>query len=283
MLDDDARVRRLRDEPRTDRSLDERMHRFCEALQTRLCQAFERLDGTARFSQEAWVWTGGGGGIARVMEGGAVVARSAVRVAAVHGVLPAWTARRLSVAVQPFAATGLTLAVRAVNPYVPAVHAGFHYVRLGEDPVAAADGWFGGGAVLTGVYPFREDTEAFDRVWKALCERHPGVADYVRFEAWRDERFPLPHGQDAQSAGGFFFDGLRDDPEGTFHFIREAGRALLSAYVPLVERRRAMPWRAAASEQLERGRYAERDRLFDPGTPEAEVMRFFPPPGPGAA
>jgi len=203
-----------------------------------------------------------------VIEGGAVFAKGGVEVSAVHGDLPERAAQGLGVVPQPFFATGLSLVVHAVSPYVPAVHARFHYFRLGADPFAPADHWFGGGADLTPVYPFREDAADFHRVWKAVCDRHPGVADYARFKAWCDEHYYLPHRAEARGVGGIFFDGLRDDPEGAFHFVREAGRALLSAYVPLVARRKGMPWgeREAAFQRLRRGRYAEFALAFDRGT-----------------
>jgi coproporphyrinogen III oxidase len=305
-LDDRARVQRLREAPRTDLTLGERMHRFCEALQTRLVGALARLDGTARRSREAWAHPGGGGGVTHGIEDGAVFARAAVEVSAVREEPPAWAA------LQPCFSTGLTLAVYPVNPYVPAVLAHLRYRRLGADPFAPAEQAFGGEAVLVPVYPFREDAEAFHRVWKAVCDRHPSVADYRRFKARADEAFALPRRREALGVGGLFFDGLRDDPEGAFHFVREAGRALLAAYVPLVERRRATPYgaREAAFQTLRRARLAEFcaagdreaglgleirqpiERLLrtlppsaaeppgeppEPGTPEAEALRCFRP------
>src|SRR5690606_19879087 len=124
-LDDEARVRRLREEPRTDVLLGERVHRFCEALQTRICHEIERVDGRAAFSRDAWERPGGGGGLARVIENGAVYAKGGVNVSAVHGDLPERAAKGLGAAPQPFFATGISLVLHAVNPYVPTVHASF--------------------------------------------------------------------------------------------------------------------------------------------------------------
>jgi coproporphyrinogen III oxidase len=308
-LDDHARVQRLRAAPRTDRPLGERMHRFCEALQTRLCRALERLDGAARFTHDPWARPGGGGGTLSVMEDGAVFARAVVEVWALDGRLPAPAAEVLGVAPQPCFASGLSLVAHAVNPYVPSILAHLRYLRLGEDPFAPADRWFGGRAVLVPVYPSREDAEAFHRAWKAVCDRHPGVADYRRFKGQCDDATYLPHRRQTLGVGGLAFDGLRDDPEGVFFFVREVGRALPSAYVPLVERRRATPYgaREVAFQQLRRGRHAEfclavdRDTRLaravagertlrglppaaawpgaegEPGTPEAEAARLLQP------
>src|SRR5690606_31407464 len=124
------------------------------------------------------------------------------------------------------------------SPYVPTVHANFRYFALGEDLLRPIDQWFGGGADLTPYYPDLEDIRHFHRVWKDVCDRHPGVADYARFKQQCDAYFFLPHRQEARGVGGIFYDYLRDDPESTFLFMRDAGRAFLKSYVPIVERRR---------------------------------------------
>jgi coproporphyrinogen III oxidase len=274
MLDDHARVGRLREEPRTDVAMGERMHRFVSALQTRVCKEVEALDGQAKFRSDVWERPGGGGGLTRVMEGGAVLAKGGVNVSAVHGPLEERAAAALGVAAGTrFFATGLSLVLHAVNPYVPTVHANFRYFALGGSggtpaPFRPDDQWFGGGADLTPVYPFEDDAVHFHRVWKTVCDRHPGVADYGRFKAGCDRYFHLPHRDESRGVGGIFFDHLRDDPEGAFLFVRDAARAFLSAYLPLAERRKAIPYgaREVDFQGLRRGRYAEFNLAYDRGT-----------------
>lgn len=268
MLDDHRRAARLREEPRTDRFLGERMQRFVEALQTRIVKEFERLDGEATFSSDRWEHHAGGGGLSRVIEGGRVWEKGGVNVSAVRGTLPERMARAFGVDAKPFFATGLSLVMHPRNPYVPAVHANFRYFALGEDLFRPDDQWFGGGADLTPYYPEIEDACHFHGVWKRVCDAHPSVADYAAFKRACDDYFFLPHRQEARGVGGIFFDYLRNDPEGTFLFVRQAGRAFLSSYVPLVEKHRDRPFgeRERAYQAHRRGRYAEFNLAYDRGT-----------------
>ncbi len=311
MADDHRRADRLRREPRTDRSLGARMHAFVEALQTRLCRAFERLDGAATFGTDRWERPGGGGGLTRIIADGDLWEKGGVSTSAVWGELPGRMVDALGVSAGTFFATGLSLVMHPQSPYVPAVHANFRYFALGDDPLDPADQWFGGGADLTPVYPERADAEHFHRVWKQVCGEHE-AADYPAFKQQCDAYFYLPHRAETRGVGGIFFDYLRGDPEGTFLFVRQAGRAFLSSYVPLVERHRSRAWgeRERDFQAHRRGRYAEFNLAFDrgtrfgldtggrtesvlmslpplvrwdydwhpaPGTPEAEALAFFHP------
>jgi len=62
-------------------SLKQRMAAFTQALQDEICGALERLDGAARFREDAWTRPGGGGGRSRVLEDGAVLEKAGVGVA----------------------------------------------------------------------------------------------------------------------------------------------------------------------------------------------------------
>lgn len=311
MLDDQRRADRLREDPRTDIPMGARMQRFVEALQTRICKAFERLDGEAQFSSDEWSRPGGGGGLTRVIADGAVWEKGGVSTSAVHGLLPERMAQSFGVAPTSFFATGLSLVMHPRNPYVPTVHANFRYFALGDDPFDPVDQWFGGGADLTPYYPERADAEHFHGVWKSVCDEH-AVANYRAFKQQCDAYFFLPHRDEARGVGGIFFDYLRDDPEGTFLFVRQTGRAFLSSYVPIAERQKGRDYgeRERDFQAHRRGRYAEFNLAFDrgtrfgletggrtesilmslppvvrwdydwhpePGTPEAEAQTFFQP------
>lgn len=267
MLDDHRRADRLRQHPRTDRSMGERMQRFVEALQKRIIKAFERIDGAATFGADRWERPGGGGGLTRVITGGNVWEKGGVSTSAVHGQLPERMAHSFGVESSPFFATGISLVMHPRNPYVPSVHANFRYFALGPDLLNPLDQWFGGGADLTPYYPERDDAEHFHRTWKSVCDDHD-TADYLAFKRHCDEYFYLPHRGESRGIGGIFFDYLRDDPEGSFLFVRQAGRAFLSAYLPLVERHKDRPFgeRERDYQAHRRGRYAEFNLAFDRGT-----------------
>ncbi|MDX1531317.1 MAG: oxygen-dependent coproporphyrinogen oxidase [Rhodothermales bacterium] len=277
MLDDHRRAQKLREEPRTDLAMAHRMQRFVEALQTRIVKELERIEreagGDATFGADRWERANpddsdGGGGLSRVIEGGAVWEKGGVNVSAVYGPLPERMALAFEVPPTRFFATGLSLVVHPRNPYVPTVHANFRYFALGEDLGRPQDQWFGGGADLTPYYPERADAAHFHGVWKRVCDAHPGVADYAAFKRACDAYFFLPHRQEARGVGGVFFDYLRDDPEGTFLFVRQAGRAFLSSYVPVAERHAGRDYgeRERRYQAHRRGRYAEFNLVYDRGT-----------------
>jgi coproporphyrinogen III oxidase len=150
------------------------------------------------------------------------------------------------------------------NPHVPTCHANFRYLEHGDKA------WFGGGADLTPYYFHADDEEHFHAVWRAVCERHPDVADYPRFRDACDRYFFLPHRGERRGVGGIFFDYLfvEDRADALLAFVHDAGNAFLDAYVPIVRRRRAT---AATKDQRtwqerRRGRYVEFNLLYDRGT-----------------
>ena len=262
------RVETLRENPRKDIPLAHRMKRFVEALQVRITKKLEQVDGSTSFQVDRWEReNGGGGGITAVIEGGDVFEKGGVNTSAVHGPLPDRMAEVLEVDAKPFYATGLSLVVHPRSPYVPTVHANFRYFALGDDLMNPDDQWFGGGADLTPYYPRLEDAQHFHQVWKRVCDRHE-VADYDAFKQECDDYFYLDHRNEARGVGGIFYDYLRDDPEGTFFFSREAGRAFLDSYLPIVERRLADDWgkRERKFQLRRRGRYVEFNLVYDRGT-----------------
>lgn len=268
MGDTFERVQTLREEPRDDIPLAHRMKRFVEALQIRITKKLEDADGSTSFRVDKWDREEGGGGITAVLDGGRVFEKAGVNTSAVHGALPERLAEILEVEAKPFFATGLSLVIHPRSPHIPTVHANFRYFALGEDLMNPEDQWFGGGADLTPYYPRLEDVKHFHRVWKRVCDRHNGVADYDAFKDNCDEYFFLPHRDEARGVGGIFYDYLREDPEGTFFFSRQAGRTFLQSYLPIVERRKNAEWgeRERRFQLVRRGRYVEFNLLYDRGT-----------------
>jgi coproporphyrinogen III oxidase len=268
MADDQARAERLSENPRTDIPMAHRMQRFVEALQIRIIKKLESIDSGMSFTVDDWERDGGGGGITSVIEGGEVFEKGGVNTSAVHGELPARMAKVLEVDQKPFFATGLSLVIHPRNPHVPTVHANFRYFALGDDLMEPDDQWFGGGADLTPYYPRLEDAQHFHRVWKEVCDEHDRVADYEAFKQECDDYFYLPHREEARGVGGIFYDYLRDDPEHTFLFSRDAGRAFLRSYLPIVERRVEADYGEHEREYqaVRRGRYVEFNLLYDRGT-----------------
>jgi coproporphyrinogen III oxidase len=231
-------------------------------LQDRVCAALEALDGSARFREDAWDRAGGGGGRSRVLADGAVFEKAGVNFSDVYGELSEEFARRIPGDGQQFTATGVSLVLHPRSPLVPTVHANFRFLTKGDKQ------WFGGGADLTPYYPFREDVIHFHRVWKEVCTRHEPVVNYRALKEICDRYFYLPHRGEARGVGGIFFDYLEANPEAAFAFVRDAGDAVLDAYLPIARRRKDLPYteRQRLFQQHRRGRYVEFNLLYDRGT-----------------
>src|SRR5690606_31272518 len=216
-------------------------------------------------STDDWVREGGGGGHSRVLVEGAVFEKGGVGWSSVEGELPESFAREIPGEGRAFRATGVSLVIHPCSPMAPTTHANFRFLEKGDRC------WFGGGADLTPYYLFRDDAVHFHRTLKDACDRHAPIGDYPRFKTWCDEYFFLPHRGETRGVGGIFFDYLDGDSdamEKTFAFVRDAGRAFVPAYVPIVERRRDEPHDESHRrwQLIRRGRYVEFNLIYDRGT-----------------
>ncbi|MGH6631646.1 MAG: coproporphyrinogen III oxidase, partial [Burkholderiales bacterium] len=72
----------------SNQDLKQRAQEFFASLQDAICRALEESDGQARFREDRWQREGGGGGLTRVVENGAVFEKAGVNFSAVEGVLP---------------------------------------------------------------------------------------------------------------------------------------------------------------------------------------------------
>ncbi|HET8733635.1 MAG TPA: oxygen-dependent coproporphyrinogen oxidase [Anaeromyxobacteraceae bacterium] len=231
------------------------------ALQEEICAALEGVDRVGRFGSDAWERPGGGGGLTRVLQDGAVFEKAGVNVSEVHGTVPEALGRRVQGEGQDFAAVGLSVVVHPVSPMVPTAHANVRFIRRG----GAA--WFGGGADLTPYYLFEEDCRHFHRVLRHACEHHlPG--SYQRYKRAADAYFHLRHRGEHRGIGGIFYEDEDGDLERQLLFARVVGRAFLDAYLPVLERRRHLPWGEAERrwQEIRRGRYVEFNLVLDRGT-----------------
>jgi coproporphyrinogen III oxidase len=244
----------------------DRAAKFFADLQTELCRALADADGGSEFSSDAWQRPGGGGGVARVLEGGALFEKAGVNWSSVDGELPAEVADHMPGDGRAFRAAGVSLVLHPRSPMVPTCHANFRCLTKGNAL------WFGGGADLTPYYFFQEDAVHFHQVLAGACDRNRPVGDYDRFKAWCDEYFFLPHRNETRGVGGVFFDHLgakgEHPAEQVFDFVRDIGRSFASAYLPIVQRRQPTPYgETERTWQLRRrGRYVEFNLIYDRGT-----------------
>jgi coproporphyrinogen III oxidase len=238
-------------------------------LQERICTGLEQIDGATRFQEDRWDRPEGGGGRTRVLTGGAVLEQAGVNFSEVSGAQlpPSATAQRPELAGRAFRAMGVSLVIHPHNPYVPTSHANVRFF-IAERPDEAPVWWFGGGFDLTPFYPFEEDCVHWHRTARTACE--PFGADvYPRFKRWCDEYFYLRHRGETRGIGGLFFDDLNEwGFEHCFAFMRSVGDHYLSAYLPIVERRRGVEYgeRERDFQLYRRGRYVEFNLVYDRGT-----------------
>lgn len=243
------------------------------SLQRGIVAELERIDGT-RFRQDTWQRAEGGGGETRVIEEGGIFERGGVNFSQVRGAqLPSSaTAARPELAGRAFEATGVSLVLHPRNPYVPTVHMNVRFFcalpAKGTGAQAPAIWWFGGGMDLTPYYGFEEDCAHFHRTCRAALDPF-GADRHPRFKRWCDEYFFLRHRNEPRGAGGIFFDDLNaPDFDSSFALARSVGGHFLPAYLPIVERRRDLPWseRERDFQAYRRGRYVEFNLVYDRGT-----------------
>jgi coproporphyrinogen III oxidase len=279
-----------------DQPLRTRARDFFAGLQDEICKGLEALDGAAGFREDLWKREGGGGGRTRVLEGGAVFEKAGVNFSEVFGHFDEAFATRMPLGDgTEFFATGISLVLHPLNPFVPTVHANFRYLERGNG------GWFGGGSDLTPYYPYREDAVHFHKTLKTACDQFD-ASFYPHFKQWCDDYFFLKHRDEARGIGGIFFDYLSGNPSGSegqgdispeaapepsaktytkpkaapkhhnlesiFAFVQAAGKAFLPAYLPIVERRLSEVYteREREYQLIRRGRYVEFNLVYDRGT-----------------
>ena len=249
----------------------EKFYNYIESLQNEICSALESLDGKAVFQEDLWERPEGGGGRTRVIQEGAVFEKGGVNISAVHGPLPESMQAYFKAEEADFFACGLSLVLHPINPKVPTVHANWRYFELYDKTGKVADQWFGGGQDLTPYYLFEEDATHFHTVCKNACDKHhPDF--YTRYKERCDSYFWNAHRDEARGVGGLFFDYCRPDKdmslEQWFDFVTEIGDSFLPSYLPIVERRKDLPFTQSQREwqEIRRGRYVEFNLVHDKGT-----------------
>lgn len=253
---------------------------FFMDLQDRICAALATADGAAGFVEDAWRRDGSegrpapgsplmGGGRTRVLKEGAVFEQAGVNYSFVSGErLPASaTAHRPELADRRWTAAGVSLVVHPANPYLPTTHANVRYFEADADDQPPV-WWFGGGFDLTPFYPFDEDVRHWHETARDLCAPF-GAEVHSRYKRWCDEYFYLKHRGETRGVGGLFYDDLNEGGfDRCFAFTQAVGNGFLDAYLPIVARRRDVPFGAREREfQLyRRGRYVEFNLVYDRGT-----------------
>ncbi|KLJ07740.1 coproporphyrinogen III oxidase [Blastomyces silverae] len=239
-----------------------RMEKLIKEHQQKIVDELSKIDGKS-FKADTWTRPNGGGGISCVLQDGNVFEKAGVNVSVVYGKLPRPAIEKMradhksfvaaDVDSLDFFAAGLSLVLHPKNPMAPTVHLNYRYFET-ADPKNPLSGdknwWFGGGTDLTPSYLFPEDCEHFHKTIKDVCDKHDGTY------------YPPPHSQSHSHASS------QNAQEAIFSFVTDALTSFLPSYVPIIERRKDMPFTPAQKEwqQLRRGRYVEFNLVYDRGT-----------------
>lgn len=244
---------------------------YIQNLQDTITSKLEAVDGTAKFRQDLWERPEGGGGRTRVIENGNVFEKGGVNISAVHGPLPKAMQAYFGVGDVDFYACGISLVIHPKNPFVPTVHANWRYFEMYDKSGNVVESWFGGGQDLTPYYLFEEDAVHFHQTCKTACDKH-NPEFYPLFKQQCDAYFWNAHRNEARGIGGLFFDRCKGSDsfsmEQWFAFVTEVGNSFLDAYVPIVERRKDIPYTPEQRtwQEIRRGRYVEFNLVHDKGT-----------------
>ena len=264
---------------------------FIHDLQNRICSALEQVDGKAIFFEDKWdrpvhkdSFGEGGGGITRVICNGNVFEKGGVNTSVVYGDVT--DAMRSQLKVIPAGdepltwwACGLSLVIHPVNPFVPTVHCNYRMFIIdkkdcGEVPPSGGQGvcWFGGGTDLTPYYLYEEDVKHFHQTYKDACDAFD-ISFYPKFKKECDNYFVNWHrNEERRGIGGIFYDYQRpnekQDVDFWMNFGKRCGNAFMDAYIPIVEKRKDIPYTAENKhwQEIRRGRYVEFNLVHDRGT-----------------
>lgn len=249
----------------------DQFYNYIQSLQNTICNQLEEVDGQAKFREDIWERPEGGGGRTRVIENGAVFEKGGVNISAVHGALPKSMQTYFGVKDVDFFACGLSLVLHPRSPMVPTVHANWRYFEMYNKAGNVLDQWFGGGQDLTPYYLFDEDAIHFHSVCKQACDIH-NPEFYTQYKKKCDEYFWNAHRNEARGVGGLFFDYCKPTKENNltdwYNFVLGIGNSFLDSYIPIVIKRKDMPFNSnhRTWQEIRRGRYVEFNLVHDKGT-----------------
>jgi len=248
-----------------DKSDRETIYDWMRELQDDICQGLEQLDGTGKFHEDIWTRAEGGGGRSRVIKGDHIE-KGGVMWSGIHGMMPDKIASGLGIEPVQFHATGVSIVLHPVNPWVPIIHMNVRYFET-------ADGlwWFGGGIDVTPHYIQDDEARAFHQKMKNACD-NLGPTVYQEYKEWADNYFYIPHRKETRGIGGIFYDRLNQEKgyskEDCWSFTKVVGSSFLPCYVPLFQANHNRPHNDQHKhwQKVRRGRYVEFNLVYDRGT-----------------
>ena len=256
-------------------ALRERWVRLIHDLQDNICASLESADGKARFIQDEWTRKpdgNGGGGLTRVISNGNIFEKGGVNSSVVFGNVTDIMRKQLNIDAEKWFACGVSIVIHPSNPFVPTIHCNYRMFELYDEEDKLCDRWFGGGTDLTPYYLFEEDAIHFHSTYKNICDSFDPDF-YAGMKEACDNYFVNTHrNNEPRGIGGIFYDHKRPDgkhdTESWFNFGKACGEAFTKAYLPIVEKRKDMPYAGNHKywQEIRRGRYVEFNLVHDRGT-----------------
>lgn len=242
-------------------------------LQDSICAGLEKLDGKSTFQQDTWTRENeGGGGRSRVITNGELIEKGGVNFSAVHGDLPEKIQKALNFGPSTFYATGVSIVLHSVNPWVPIIHMNVRYFETESKTDNQSTYWFGGGIDLTPHYVTKNSGKYIHETLKNVCD-HTDPSYYPRFKKWADDYFFIKHRNETRGVGGIFYDHLNETKENKsfeelWHFQQNVGNAFLPIYTHYADLHRDDAYTEGNLhwQRIRRGRYVEFNLVWDRGT-----------------
>lgn len=240
---------------------------YFKGLQDSICRGIEAVDGGSRFKEDNWKRKEGGGGRSRVIVNGNILEKAGVNFSAVFGPLHPKMVKSLDIKEEvDFFATGVSIVMHPINPWVPIIHMNVRYFELSN-----GEHWFGGGIDLTPHIIIPEQAKWFHEQIKAVCDRFD-KRYYPKYKTWADDYFFNSHREETRGIGGIFFDYIKsknlEEKLANFDFVKAVGEAFVPIYSHLMQENAIRPFGETEKsfQLLRRGRYVEFNLVHDRGT-----------------
>ncbi len=254
---------------------------ICLSIQNSIISSLNAFEENCSFTKDSWTRSeNNGGGISAVIENGQVFEKAGVNISAIRGSIE--SEKEISmfsqlfkqqnlvvdkIAYSNYFATGISLVIHPVNPYVPTVHMNYRYFEI-NTPDNTSLWWFGGGTDLT---PYNIDRQAFHHfhtTLKTTCDQFDS-SYYPLFKKKCDAYFYLPHRNEHRGIGGIFFDYLNKESQDYYiKFIQTCAESFIPSYIPIIEKNYTKSYLEDDKQwqAYRRGRYVEFNLLHDRGT-----------------
>ena len=237
-------------------------------IQNKFIKTFLNFDKKSKNIITNWKHHSGGGGVSCEIYGGNTFERTAINFSSIEGsVLPnSALSKRIKSNISKFLATGVSVVIHPVNPFVPCSHLNVRFFDTNSK--LKKKWWFGGGYDLTPYFINENDINLWHKNTKKMCDKHDKKY-YKDFKLKCDNYFSIKHRNEKRGVGGIFFDNLNlKEISHYLSFINDVGETYLSSYMNIVQKRSKKKFNENHKnfQLYRRGRYVEFNLVYDRGT-----------------